>query len=475
MRHAAVALFVPLGLAAGVAGCSYPPLDRIPVPQEIKDLPVRATHDLDLLFLVDDSPSMADKQLNLASNFPRFLDALATLPGGLPSVHIGVATSDLGVRGADGMPPGPAIGTIGQGGCSGVGKDGVLQLFSAGAQVSGAPFVSDVASPDGTRLRNYTGNLSDVFAGMAKAGAGGCGFEQSLEAIRRALDPSNAPNAGFLRPDALLGVILITDEDDCSLQHATLLGTDPATLGAPQSFRCTRFGITCDGGGQTPDAMNAIGTKTGCHPDDQSAYLTKVGDHAAFLKSLKVDPSKVIVAALAGPTEPFATELRAPAAGAAPIPALAHSCTYTGGDGKPEVADPPVRIKAFLDAFPDRSAFAPICQQDLSGGLAQFGSLVRTALGDPCIAGTLADTDPRTPGPQYECDVEVTEPRQTRRTALPRCSTDDATAGNRPCWHIALDAASCPAGDHLGVKIEGLDTLSATAHVIASCTIVPPA
>ncbi|HEX7838791.1 MAG TPA: hypothetical protein VF469_15045 [Kofleriaceae bacterium] len=63
----------------------------------------------------------------------------------------------------------------------------------------------------------------------------------------------------------------------------------------------------------------------------------------------------------------------------------------------PRVADPPIRIKALLDEFPNRSAFTSICQQDLSGGLQQIGALLKTALGDPCIQGVLADTDPKTP------------------------------------------------------------------------------
>jgi hypothetical protein len=185
------------------------------------------------------------------------------------------------------------------------------------------------------------------------AGVSGCAFEQHLAAVERAL--SNPANTGFLRPDAYLGVIIIADEDDCSLEHASLLADDPtadSTLGALQSFRCTRFGVLCDQGGQTPDAMNQVGTKNQCHPNDTSAYLTKVSDYATFLRGLKQDPSKVLVAAIAGTPEPFAVELRPPGTGATPIPALAHSCTYIGGDGKPEVADPPVRIKEFSTSSP---------------------------------------------------------------------------------------------------------------------------
>src|SRR6185295_20144497 len=107
-----------------------------------------------------------------------------------------------------------------------------------------------------------------------------------------------------------------------------------------------------------------------------------------------------------GPTEPVATEKRVPKGESVEVPALAHSCTYVGGDGKPEVADPAIRLRFFLDQFPNRSTFAPICQRDLSGGLQQIGELLKTVIGDPCIEGQLKVFG--TPDkPQYECAVST--------------------------------------------------------------------
>ncbi len=505
MRHAAVAPSL-LGLAwvTALIGCSSAPHSSLPdaappdgapsdaapsdaAPSdaappksfEYKDIPLRVNRKVDILFLVDDSPSMGDKQTNLADNFPRLIDVLATLPGGLPDIHIGVATSDLGTKGANDAAPGPSLGTIGQGGCAGFGKDGDLQLFGATSMVTRGNFISDTLQVDGvTRVRNYTGNISDVFAQMARAGAGGCGFEQHLEAVKQALDPNHVANAGFVRDDAYLAVIVIADEDDCSMSHSSLIAVgDTGPLGPLQSFRCTRFGVLCDDGGATPDAMNQPGPKTKCHPSDDMTYLAKVADYAAFLKSLKPDPNNVVVAGIAGTLDPFATELRVPSGSVVPIPALAHSCTYIGGDGKPEVADPPVRIKAFLDQFPNRSAFAPICQQDLSGGLQQIGDLLKTLIvGDPCIEGTLADVDPTTPGPQSDCQVSAVTGRGSLAEydqVLPRCTPEDSSATNQPCWHLATDPANCPNGDHFSLKIEGQMTLPSDAHVIANCAIQP--
>jgi hypothetical protein len=346
MRHTVVGSSL-LGLASvGVlAGCSSPRerMDGGLEPPTV--IPVEINRDLDLLFVIDDSPSMADKQANLATNFPELIDVLGTVPGGLPNVHVAVVTSDLGTKDANGTIA-PGIGTLGMGGCSGSGDAGNMQLF--GAPVA-APslFISDIQPPDplAARIRNYTGNLSDVFAQMARgAGAGGCGFEQHLEAMKQALDPSNATNAGFLRSEAYLAVIFLADEDDCSMSDSTtLLGPTSTALGPLQSFRCTRFGVVCDDGGATPDAMNELGPKSKCHPSDTSPYLAQISAYAQFLKDLKTDPNSVIVAGIMGTTEPFAIENRSLPNSSTLLRALAHSCTYIGVDGKAEVADPAIR------------------------------------------------------------------------------------------------------------------------------------
>jgi len=490
MRRSAAASLVTL-TAGLLAGCPDRSIDEVTPQQgrvEAKDIPVNVNRDLDLLFLIDDSPSMKDKQNNLANNFPDFIKVLSSIPGGLPSVHIGVTTSDMGTKGASDSAPGPAIPPLGNGGCSGVGKNGNLQAFGA-AITAGSVFIADTVDAT-TGIRNTTnynqanGGKSDivelekVFSTMARgAGAGGCGFEQHLEAIHQALQPDNPVNVGFLRPNAFLGVIIIADEDDCSMEHSTLLSSDTGTLGPRQSFRCTRFGVTCDQNGQTTDAMNKTGPKGQCHSNDNSAYLAKVDKYVTFLKGLKPDdPRKVVVAGIMGTTEPFAVELRVPQGGGSAIPALAHSCTYVGGDingdgiPDPEVADPPTRLQFFLDQFPNRSTFASICQQNLSGGLAQIGDLLKTVLGDPCIEGKLADVDPKTPGEQHDCSVSVvTNQGKTNQVEkiLPACPA--AGAGADPCWHLVVDTMNCPNSDHFVLKIEHQDQLSMDAHILANC------
>jgi hypothetical protein len=439
---------------------------------EFKDIPVTVNRDIDILFIVDDSPSMLDKQTNLKNNFPNFINVLNTIEGGLPNVHMGVVTSDLGASGADGMIA-PAIpGTVG--GCSSTGKNGALQTFGAGASITGK-YISDVASATpGMRNKNYTGTLASAFSSIASAGAAGCGFEQHIEAAKRALQPSNVANAGFVRPSAYLAIIIIADEDDCSLEHSTLLTSDTTQLGPLQSFRCTRYGITCDTGGTDANAINVAGPKSACHSNESGQYLTKIADYVTFFKGLKTDPNNVIVAGIVGPVTPFEVELRAPGGSTTKIPALAHSCTYTDSANAPEVADPAIRIKQLLDSFPNRSTFSTICQQDLSTGLVLIAQLLKSVLGSPCIDGKLADVDPNTPGPQYDCsvsDVANYGAANQVETVLPACNnaTTPASSTNKPCWAIETDVANCTAGSHLTLKIERTTAPDQNTHVVSYC------
>ena len=84
--------------------------------------PATPNPDLDLLFVIDDSPSMTDKQVALKAAFPELVAQLANAPGGLPNLHLGVVTSDMGTSAKTGTPA-PALP-----GCKDTGKGPELVL-----------------------------------------------------------------------------------------------------------------------------------------------------------------------------------------------------------------------------------------------------------------------------------------------------------------------------------------------------------
>jgi hypothetical protein len=190
------------------------------------EIPLTLDRDLDLLFVIDNSPGMAPHRARLLDDYRRFIAVLETLRGGPPDLHIGVITTDVGTRGAYDTGPGPSIGT-GAGSCTSDGDRGELRRAAA---IDGN-FLSDVVAPDGSRARNYTGSLADAFVQLADVGAAGCTYARPLEAMRRAL--GNPANAGFRRDGAPLAVVLLTSDDDCSF------GSSSFTGGVLDRSRCT--------------------------------------------------------------------------------------------------------------------------------------------------------------------------------------------------------------------------------------------
>src|SRR5262245_61588274 len=98
MRNAVTTSSI-LGLAAVglLSGCPDRTISEVNPQQgrvDYKDIPVTVNRNVDILFVIDDSPSMADKQTNIRNNFSNFVNVLNTIQGGVPDVHIGVISSD---------------------------------------------------------------------------------------------------------------------------------------------------------------------------------------------------------------------------------------------------------------------------------------------------------------------------------------------------------------------------------------------
>src|SRR5262249_13119377 len=136
-------------------------------------------------------------------------------------LHIGVVTSDYGA-GATGAPgctssPGGDFGRLQARGKSAA--QGCLKPLPD-LNTGGLNFVhydfNPKADPAPSNNPPPDQDLVHTFVCMASVGATGCGFEHQLESVYAALHNNLPENAGFLRPDALLAVLFVTDEDDSS-------------------------------------------------------------------------------------------------------------------------------------------------------------------------------------------------------------------------------------------------------------------
>ncbi|MEJ7600029.1 MAG: hypothetical protein WKG01_19130 [Kofleriaceae bacterium] len=424
-------------LALLLAGCPDRTISAI-IPEqrsvEVKDIPAVARRKIDILFQIDSSGSMQEEQVSLRANFPRFIEVLESIQGGLPDIHIGVITPDMGASATDGST------FAGITGCAGRGKDGALRQLPGDT----IRYLADEIDGAGNRVRNYPGTLAEAFSSLADVGLDGCGIEQHLEATRRALD-NHPSNAGFLRDDAYLAVIVIADEDDCSLAKSTLFqGVPSDSFGERVNFRCIQESVACD----TPATPfeDASGVRRDCRPRD-SQIVTPISRYVDFLKGQKRDPLDVLVAAIVGPTDPF--RINQTASG---VTSLASSCLA----GTSQLAIPAVRTSSFLAQFEQRNTLATICDADLSGALTEIAAAIKVLPGERCFENDLADADPDVDGDQYECSI--TEYRRVPgRTdqelgVIPACG-----GGASPCWRIEEDPVECfytEADPHLKLVID---------------------
>lgn len=136
---------------------------------------------VDILWVVDNSMSMVQEQDELAARFQTFIDMMDSEETGI-DFHIGVVTTDMDDDNPD---------------------RGKLVTDAVNAE----PFITR-DTPD------YVAS----FQARVRVGDSGSSREQGLEAAWVALtEPmASGPNAGFLREDAVLSIIFVSDEDDCS-------------------------------------------------------------------------------------------------------------------------------------------------------------------------------------------------------------------------------------------------------------------
>ena len=375
-----------------------PPTPRLPPSDVVPGTFDTAARKVDVLFLIDNSSSMTAIQDRLMVAFPAFMDALGGVAGGLPDLHIAVVTSDLGA----------GDGSIS--GCMQNGDAGSFQHAPRGPCTSttlapGATFIAAAGAQ--SPQTNFTApDITNVFSCIAAVGENGCGFEHQLGAIARALGADGAPapagNDGFLRPDAALAIVLVTNEDDCSapvtsplydtLQNLSL----NSAMGPPSNFRCNEFGHLCSLNGGAParpsryapaqngmSPPNEVPTLTyadSCTPAELEGAVVPVADYVRNIKSLKADPSRrIVVAALTGPTTPYVVEWREPfAPDVGYWPAISPSCGTSSSDTA--FAYPAIRIQAFARAFGTNGSVFPICDADYSPALRDIATQVGNAL-----------------------------------------------------------------------------------------------
>ncbi len=307
-------LLLIVGLFATVSSCTQRDLNALnpcTINGVVQNVPVNPQRALDLLILIDDSPSMQKEQAKLAEQVPRLVnllitggidtDGVSTPVGEFPAVsslHVGVITPDMGYSTdppTDFTPPSDFNPTDACKRNNGNGKAGFMQVEG----LSGDPRTMCTAQtpPPGTLYLNYPEMGFDEvdFINDVECVTGqddGCGFEQQLEAILAS--DRNTANSGFNRDDALLAVILITDEDDCST-------TDPRVFDVVARPSNPYQGPFAD-----PPTNSLVQFNLRCWEHKQA--LQQIQRYVDGIAGLKSDPSQVVFAAITGIPEDSALD-----------------------------------------------------------------------------------------------------------------------------------------------------------------------
>jgi hypothetical protein len=405
-----------------------------------------ASSSIDILFVIDDSISMTDEQDQLGM-WANELFGVLSFAGELPDLHVAVISSSLSVPGLKGCTDG---------------GDGRFHIGQA--DLGGDRFLRDIAGEQ-DRLRNFAGPLNETFAKMARVGDVGCGYEQPFEATRRALSGEIAGNDGFLRDDALLLVVFVSDEDDCSAIDSSVLTADAygdvcSPLGARTSYRCFEFGVQCDDG----KSARELGPRSNCRSDEESPYIAPVSPFADFLKGLKDHPGKVIVAGVYG--VPESVDVVSDPRLSSGTPMLAKVCESSLGS-----ATPAIRIEALLSQFPARAARSSICESDLSWAMRNTALVTRrVATRSHCLAGSLADTDSSVVGLQPTCQVATVTAAGTSLASSQKLRPC-ASATDDNCYAIEADTTSCAdTASKLAVRVRQPNRL-ANETLTVSCEL----
>lgn len=263
---------------------------------------------VDVLLVVDNSASMSDKAKLLSGSVGTLLRKVVTVG----DVHVGVVTSSLGAMG----------GNV----CADTGAQNSLAHLA-----TNGPGGTPVAAAAKGFLSYGAGGSTDIDAFVADAaslvngvGEAGCGLEAQLESAYRFLvqpdpwasikvDANNqaqyvgtddtllAQRKAFLRPDSLVVVVMLTDEDDSS--------ADPRAIGGQGwAFESNQFPgspvFRADGKTTTaPRATSACANDPGSPDCTSCGFAATCNPSDAPCQKIKNDPECAKNGGYFGPTE----------------------------------------------------------------------------------------------------------------------------------------------------------------------------
>jgi hypothetical protein len=232
---------------------------------------------MDIIFTVDDSGSMSQEQANLAANFPKFVKVIndyKTKGGEQLDYRLAVTSTDT---------------------------DKEKGAFNAG-RAAAAP-AGCVAGPSRPWLERADGDVAGAFGCRAQFGTKGSNIERPLEntllgVTARISDGTNtASGASFLREDALLAFVNITDEDEGGTENepARNVADYPKELDKVKGERGRWASAVIAG----PSACSSPGLGQAAEAKRLKSFINDVGKNGVFSSICTGDLTDGLTQALA--------------------------------------------------------------------------------------------------------------------------------------------------------------------------------
>ncbi|MBC8073359.1 MAG: VWA domain-containing protein [Deltaproteobacteria bacterium] len=501
------------GLLAGVAlalptllACLDHPLKPVKYEQTSEGqnaIQLTVNKDVDILFVIDNSGSMGEEQALLSRNFSSFINVLEA-EDVQANYRIGVTTTDNGNFRCG--QTSPEAGKLQMSSCLGrTGEfifDGSPPADATTActdecihdTITTIPTTTELDPDEKPRpwLESIEGktNLAEVdgvlpttveaFQCFGPQGIAGCGFESHLESMYKAFlraQKDNEAQYGFLRSNAILSIVIVTDELDCSANNDfqsifannqeggnEVFWNDPDSE-TPSSAVCFNAGVVCTGGPGLYDECHASNKNIDGDVDvpDNEAVLHPVNRYTEFVQQIEdqkqtITPDQqVLVALIAGVPigydEGQSEITYADASGQDFIDFGISAGCVNNNTTPPATARPPIREREFAEAFEAGADNArnlySICEEDFSPALNDIANAIRDQIRPACMPTCVADNDLVAAGVQPSC-VLVQETPGEQDVDIQRCDGTDLPAGQDVCYVTLVDKGGTSATDAPG-------------------------
>ncbi|MEM6991242.1 MAG: hypothetical protein AAF721_12110 [Myxococcota bacterium] len=368
------------------------------------------TNEVDILFVIDNSGSMAEEQAAIATSAAALT---ASLDAAGVDYRIAVTTTDVDNPWCSGTTP--EVGRPRLSSCRSrqdefvfVGAQQIDATAEACLEICAAEtlevlptdVVGDIMAAPRPWIEVTAGvsnidglAIADALACALPQGINGCGFEQPLEAMYKAIALSDFEDDqafGFFRTGAVPVVIIVSDEADCSYnpdQETIFLPDDDRFFWSlpdeptPTSAVCWNAGVQCNGGGCTPANLDALGADT----SEANAVMRPVSRYVDTLQELEdaaaaVTPGVDLLVEVFGGFTPDGSVVYQPSADPAfqDDYGIGPGCSSSAGE-----AVPMVRIVAVADAMATdgHAPLSSICDASFDSKMAGIAQRIIGELG----------------------------------------------------------------------------------------------